>query len=75
MQRALNGTPHITFVAESSGHRDAELAAAESSLRDAAIELRMGILVTRKSARSFTIAVSPLVPFGTTEVLDETLVG
>lgn len=75
MQQTLNGTPHITFVAESPGHRDDELAAAVTSLRDAAIELRMGILVTRKSARSFTVAVSPAVPFGTTEELDEALVG
>jgi hypothetical protein len=75
MQQTLNGTPHITFVADSPGHRDDELAAAVTSLRDAAIELRMGILVTRKSARSFTITVSPAVPFGTTEELDEALVG
>ena len=71
MQQTLENPPTLTVTAESRAQRDEGLDAAVLSLRTAAIKLRAGILVTRKSHRKFTVAVSPLVPFGLIRELDK----
>ncbi|WP_143711605.1 hypothetical protein [Paenarthrobacter aurescens] len=63
----------MSVIADSREERDDRLQAAVASLRDVATELRMGILVTRESHQAFTVAVSPLVPFGVTRELDESV--
>ena len=61
----------MTVFADNRHERDDRLEAAVASLRDIATELRVGILVTRESPQSFTVTVSPLVPFGMTREMDE----
>lgn len=63
----------MTVFVDNRQERDNRLEAAVASLRDMATELRIGILVTRESPRSFTVTVSPLVPFGMTREMDETV--
>lgn len=70
MQEVNKKRKSVTVFADNRHERDDRLEAAVASLRDIATELRIGILVTRVSPQSFTVTVSPLVPFGMTREVD-----
>lgn len=73
MQQTLDPHRTLTVVATTRTQRDERLEAAVNSLTAAATQLRTGILVTRRSPGNFTVAVSPLVPFGLTREADQLL--
>lgn len=73
MQQTPDAQPKVTITANNRAQRDARIDAAVASLHQAGIQARAGILVTRKSPRTFTVAISPTVPFGMTKEQDEAL--
>lgn len=60
--------PPITVTIEDAMSRDLELERAASKLRESSSD--WGILVTRVDFTTFTVALSPDIPFGFTRELD-----
>lgn len=60
--------PSVTVKVEDATSRDLQLEHATSILRERATD--WGILVTRVDFTTFTIALSPDIPFGFTRELD-----
>lgn len=61
-------TPTITVKVKDASSRDRHLEQASALLREKATDC--GILVTRVDFATFTIALSPDIPFGFTRELD-----
>jgi len=67
----LDGPQRVIVDVENRMQRDNGIDEAVTSMGDAAKGLPAGILVTRSSFRTYTVGVSPLVPFGVTAEIDE----
>lgn len=65
-----NLTSTLTVKVQDPASRDRQLEQATSLLREKAIGLVCGILVTRVDFTTFTIALSPEIAFGTTWEID-----